>query len=48
MLWQEREEASGRSGVGVTRWHSNAEIGGSTPASALSFLHVDVGDALKA
>ena len=42
-----RRNISGRSGVVVGRWRSKPQVAGSRLDSALSFSHVDVGDAFQ-
>ena len=42
---ERKQEATCQSGIGVRRWNLEAEIGGSSPVSALSFSDVDVGNA---
>ena len=45
IMAERRRDTAGRSGVGVRRWRSKPQVVGSRPVSALSFSHVDVGDA---
>ena len=44
---REEKNTTGRSGVLVGRWRSNPQVVGSRLDSALSFSHVDVGDAFQ-
>ena len=47
IIEERRRNTTGRSGVLVGRWRSNPQVVGSLLASALSFSHVDVGDAFQ-
>ena len=47
IIEERRRNTTGRSGVLVGRWRSNPQVVGSRLASALSFSHVDVGDAFQ-
>ena len=47
IIEERRRNTSGRSGVVVGRWRSNPQVVGSRLANALSFSHVDVGDAFQ-
>ena len=44
---REEKNTTGRSGVLVGRWRSNPQVVGSRLDSALSFSHVDVGEAFQ-